>query len=163
MTTTSKMKRVRWMAGLTLTLLFLTLTSPILYQILPTFMPEFDAVFPNLPSKWDGIINLAFVLVQLLLFSCFVVFFFRLFRGLKHGKIFVPGNAHWLYAGAWLPVNSFIFKFAYTCLIYGGSNFALTALVAQTINNLTLFSGITLMALLYDVATDVSEENQLTV
>lgn len=30
-------------------------------------------------------------------------------------------------------------------------------------NNLAMFSGITLMALLYDVATDVSEENQLTV
>ena len=163
MTTKTKMKRVRWMAGLTLALLLLTLSSPILYQILPTFMPEFDAVFPNPPSEWDGIISLAFVLVQLLLFSCFVVFFVRLFRGLKHGKIFVPGNACWLYAGAWLPVNSFIFKFAYTCLISGGSNIALTALVAQTLHNLALFSGVTLMALLYDVATDVSEENQLTV
>ena len=163
MTTKTKMKRVRWMAGLTLALLLLTLSSPILYQILPTFMPEFDAVFPNPPSEWDGIISLAFVLVQLLLFSCFVVFFVRLFRGQKHGKIFVPGNACWLYAGAWLPVNSFIFKFAYTCLISGGSNIALTALVAQTLHNLALFSGVTLMALLYDVATDVSEENQLTV
>ena len=157
------MKRVRWLAGLTLALLFLSLSSPVLYQILPTFMPKFDAVFPNQPSEWDGIIALAFVLVQLLLFSCFVVFFFRLFRGLKHRKIFVPGNDRWLYAGAWLPLIGVVFKFAYTCLISGGSNFALTALVVQTFSNLALFSGITLMALLYDVATDVSEENQPTV
>ena len=163
MTTKAKMKRVRWLAGLTLVLLLLALASPIYYRILPAFMPEFDAVFPNLPSEWEGIIELVFVLVQLLLFSCFVVFFVRLFRGLRHGKIFVLGNARWLYVGAWLPVNSIIFRLAHTCLISGGYNIALTALVAQALYNLALFSGVTLMALLYDVATDVSEENQLTV
>ena len=162
MTTKSKMKRVRWMAGLTLALLFLLLTSPILYQILPAFMPEFDAVFPNRP-EWEGIIELVFVLVHLIFFCCFVVFFVRLFRGLKHGKIFVPGNARWLYVGAWMPLTGIIFRLVHMCLLYGGYSFGLTALVAQTINNLTLFSGITLMALLYDLATDVSEENQLTV
>ena len=162
MTTKSKMKRVRWMAGMTLALLFLSLTSPILYQILPAFMPEFDAVFPNQP-EWEGILELVCVLVHLLLFSCFIVFFVRLFRGLKKGKIFVIGNARWLYVGAWLPVTSIIYRFAYTCLIAGGYNLTLTALVAEALYNLALFSGITLMALLYDVATDVSEENQLTV
>ena len=151
------------MAGLTLALLFLSLTSPLIYQILPAFMPEFDALFPNQSSEWEGIIDLAFVLVHLLLFSCFVVFFVRLFRGLKHGKIFVPGNACWLYAGAWLPVISIIYRFTNMCLFHGGYNLALAALVAQTLYNLALFSGVTLMALLYDVATDVSEENRLTV
>lgn len=163
MTTKSKMKRVRWLAGLTLALLLLSLSSPLIYNLLPAFMPEFDAVFPNLPSEWEGIIELGFVLAHLLFFCCFVVFFVRLFRGLKHGKIFVPGNARWLYAGAWLPLLSIIFRLVHMCLISGGNNFALTALVAQTIHNLALFSGITLMALLYDLATDVSEENQLTV
>lgn len=157
------MKRVRWMAGLTLALLFLSLTSPLIYQILPAFMPEFDALFPNQSSEWEGIVDLAFVLVHLLLFSCFIVFFVRLFRGLKQGKIFVPGNARWLYAGAWLPVISIIYRFTNMCLFHGGYNLALTALVAQTLYNLALFSGVTLMALLYDVATDVSEENRLTV
>ena len=163
MTTKMKMKRVRWTAALTLALLLLSLSSPLIYRLLPAFMPEFDAVFPNLPSEWEGIIDLAFVLVHLIFFCCFVVFFVRLFRGLKHGKIFVPGNARWLYVGAWMPLTGIIFRLVHMCLLSGGYSFGLTALVAQTINNLTLFSGITLMALLYDVATDVSEENRLTV
>jgi len=163
MTTKTKMKRVRWLAGLTLALLFLSLSSPLIYRILPAFMPEFDAVFSNLNPEWEGIIELVFVLAHLLFLCCFVVFFVRLFRGLKHGKIFVPGNARWLYVGAWLPLTGIIFRLVHMCLLSGGYRFALTALVAQTIHNLTLFSGITLMALLYDLATDVSEENRLTV
>lgn len=126
-------------------------------------MPEFDAVFSNLNPEWEGIIDLVFVLAHLLFFCCFLVFFVRLFRGLNHGKIFVPGNARWLYAGAWLPLTGIIFQLVHICLISGGYSLILTALVAQTIHNLALFSCITLMALLYDVATDVSEENQLTV
>lgn len=163
MTTKSKMKRVRWLASLTLAFLCMSLSSPIIYRILPAFMPEFDAVFSNQSPELEGIIELGFVLAHLLFFCCFVVFFVRLFRGLKHGKIFVPGNARWLYAGAWLPLLSIIFRLVHMCLISGGYSLALTALVAQTIHNLALFSGIMLMALLYDLATDVSEDNQLTV
>lgn len=163
MTTKPKMKRVRWMAALTLALLLLSLSSPLIYRLLPAFMPEFDAVFFNLAPEWEGIIELVFVLAHLFFVCCFVVFFVRLFRGLKHGKIFVPGNARWLYAGAWLPLTGIIFRLVHMCILSGGNSFALTALVTQTINNLALFSGITLMALLYDLATDVSEENQLTV
>lgn len=163
MTTKSKMKRVRWLAGLTLALLCLSLTSPIISQVLPAFIPEFDAVFPNQSPEWERIISLIYVLVHLILFGCFVVFFIRLFRGLKHGKMFVPGNASWLYVGAWLPVTNILFQFTYMCLLSGGYNLALTALVVRALYNLALFSGVTLMALLYDVATDVSEENQLTV
>ena len=49
------------------------------------------------------------------------------------------------------------------CFVNGCSGLAIAVLWSQSWRNLTMFSAITLMALLYDVATDVSEENQLTV
>ena len=101
--------------------------------------------------------------LQHLLLRCFFVFFVRLFRGLGRGKIFVPGNARWLYAGAWVPIVTLIYRLVYMCFVNGCSGLAMAVLWSQSWHNLTLFSAITLMALLYDVATDVSEENQLTV
>ena len=163
MPTNRKVKRIRWMAALTLILLFMSLLTPFFLRLLPPTLPGAMPMFETLSTKWKGAIDLIFLLLVCLFNACFFVFFVRLFRGLGRGKIFVPGNARWLYAGAWLPVTSIIFRFAYTCLISGGSNLALTALVAQALYNLALFSGIMLMALLYDVATDVSEENRLTV
>ena len=69
MTTKTKMKRVRWLAGLTLALLLLSLSSPLIYRLLPAFMPEFDAVMPNLSTDWEGFIDLAFVLMHLIFFA----------------------------------------------------------------------------------------------
>lgn len=91
------------------------------------------------------------------------MFFVRLFRGLGRGKIFVPGNARWLYAGACVPIVTLIYRLVYMCFLNGCSGLAMAVLWSQSWHNLTMFSAITLMALLYDVATDVSEENQLTV
>jgi hypothetical protein len=103
------------------------------------------------------------ILLVCLFNACFFVFFVRLFRGLGRGKIFVPGNARWLYAGAWVPIVTLIYRLVYMCFVNGCSGLAMAVLWSQSWHNLTMFSAITLMALLYDVANDVSEENQLTV
>ena len=84
-------------------------------------------------------------------------------RGLGRGKIFVLGNARWLYVGAWVPIVTLIYRVVYMCLMSGCSGMAIAVLCTQSWHNLTIFLGITLMAQLYDVATDVSEENQLTI
>ena len=84
-------------------------------------------------------------------------------RGLGRGKIFVPGNARWLYIAAWLPIFMLSYRIFYVCFVQGGSGLTVAFLCTQSWHNLAMFLAITLMALLYDIATDVSEENQLTV
>ena len=163
MTTKSKIKRVRWMAALTLALLFLSIASPIFMQIMPVWLPNVSHDNPGSLKEWEGVIHLIYAGLHLILFACIVVFFVRMLRGLGRGKIFVPGNARWLYIGAWLPLPIIFLRLTNLFFINGGSPLALTALVTSLFNNLAMFSGITLMALLYDIATDVSEENQLTV
>ena len=151
------------MAGLTLALLFLSLLTPFFLRLLPPTLPGAMPMFETLSTKWKGAIDLAFMLLVCLFNTCFFVFFVRLFRGLGRGKIFVPGNARWLYAGAWVPIVALLYRVVCMLLVQGGSGLAVAVLCAQSWNNLTLFFGVTLMALLYDMATDVSEENQLTV
>ena len=163
MTSKSKVKRIRWMAALTLILLFLSLLTPFFLRLLPPTLPGAMPMFETLSTKWQGAIDLAFILLVCLFNACFFVFFVRLFRGLGRGKIFVPGNARWLYAGAWVPIVTLIYRLVYMCFVNGCSGLAMAVLWSQSWHNLTMFSAITLMALLYDVATDVSEENQLTV
>ena len=163
MTTKSKFTRVKWIAALTLILLFLSLLTPFFLRLLPPTLPGAMPMFETLSAEWKGAIDLVFLLLVSLLNACFFVFFVRLFRGVNRGKIFVPGNARWLYAGAWTPIVTLIYRLVYMCFVNGCSGLAMTVLWSQSWHNLTLFSGITLMALLYDVATDVSEENQLTV
>ena len=150
------------MAGLTLALLFLSLLMPFFLRLLPPSIPDGCPAFAIHP-EWEGAISLIFLLLVCLFNACFFVFFVRLFRGLGRGKIFVPGNARWLYAGAWVPIVTLIYRLVYMCFVNGCSGLAMAVLWSQSWHNLTLFSAITLMALLYDVATDVSEENQLTV
>lgn len=163
MTTKRKMKRVRWLAGLTLSLLFLTLLAPFFSRLLPPSLPVVGPMFANISLEWERAINFFFFLALLLFNACFFVFFVRLFRGLNRGKIFVPNNARWLYVGAWLPIVTLIYRVVSMLLVQGGSGLAVAVLCTQSWHNFTLFSGITLMALLYDVATDVSEENQLII
>lgn len=162
MTTKSKIKRVRWMAALTLTLLFLSLASPFFGKFLSVWMPGFDGINRDRAAEWEGICSIIFVLLYVILFVCLVVFFVRLFRGLKQGKIFVPGNARWLYIGALLPLPIILYRGMYL-ILFGGPSLLTTFFVSFLVQQLALFSAFTLMALLYDVATDVSEENQLTV
>lgn len=150
------------MAGLTLALLFLSLLTPFFLRLLPPSIPDGCPAFAIHP-EWEGAISLIFLLLVCLFNACFFVFFVRLFRGFGQGKIFVPGNARWLYAGAWVPIVTLIYRLVYICFVNGCSGLAMVVLWSQSWHNLTLFSAITLMALLYDVATDVSEENQLTV
>ena len=163
MTTKTKMKRVRWLASLTLALLFLAILSPFFLRLLPPTLPDVEPVFQTLSPAWEGTINIIYVLVILFLNACLFVFFIRLFRGIKHGKIFVPGNARWLYIAAWLPIFMLSYRIFYVCFMQGGSGLTVAVLCSQSWHSLAVFSAITLMALLYDVATDVSEENQLTV
>lgn len=163
MTTKMKMKRVRWTAALTLALLLMSLASPLLMRFLPTWLPDFDPIVYNRPAEWEGVFDLIYVFLILLLFVCIAVFFVRLFRGLKQGKIFVPGNARWLYVGALLPIISLIYRAVSMLFLHGASGLAVAAFITSVNYNVALFLAITLMALLYDVATDVSEENQLTV
>ena len=163
MTSKSKVKRIRWMAALTLLLLFLSFLTPFFLRLLPSAIPNVEPTFANLSPAWEGAIDLIFILLVSLLNACLFVFFVRMLRGLGRGKIFVPGNARWLYVGAWVPIVTLIYRVVYMCLMSGCSGMAIAVLCAQSWHNLTLFLGITLMALLYDVATDVSEENQLTV
>lgn len=159
----NKITRVRWLAALTLALLFFSFLTPFFLRLLPPGLPSTRLTPTPLFLEWEGAINLIFLLVVSLLNACFFVFFLRLFRGINRGKIFVPGNARWLYVGAWVPIVTLIYRVVYMCFVRGTSGLAVAVLAAQSWHNLTLFSGITLMALLYDVATDVSEENQLTV
>ena len=163
MTTKSKIKRVRWMATLTLALLFLTLAGPLLPQLLPMWVSEVNPIIADCQAEWEETFSIIFILLYVILFICIVVFFVRLFRGLKQGKIFVPGNARWLYVGAFLPLPILFYKAMLLFFLFGGSSVSVVVFVSDVSHNLTLFSGITLMALLYDIATDVSEENQLTV
>ena len=162
MTTKSKIKRVRWMAALTLALLFLSLASPFFDRFLPIWMPGFDGINRDRAVEWEGICSIIYVLLYVILFVCLVVFFVRLFRGLKQGKIFVPGNARWLYIGALLPLPIILYRGMYL-ILFGGPSLSTTIFVSSLVQKLALFSAFTLMALLYDIATDVSEENQLTV
>lgn len=163
MTSISKVKRIRWIAALTLALLFLSLLTPFFLRLLPPAIPNVEPAFEPLSSEWKGAIDLIFIILVCLFNACYFVFFARLFRGINKGKIFVPGNARWLYIGAWVPIVTLLYRVVYMFLIQGASGLAIAVLCAQSWNNLTLFFGVTLMALLYDVATDVSEENQLTV
>lgn len=151
------------MAALTLILLFLSLLTPFFLRLLPPTMPNVEPAFATLSPEWKGAIDLVFLLFVSLLNACFFVFFIRLFRGVNRGKIFVPGNARWLYVGAWVPIVTLIYRLIYMCFVNGCSSLAIAVLWAESWHGLAMFSGITLMALLYDVATDVSEENQLTV
>ena len=151
------------MAGLTLALLFLSLLTPFFLRLLPPTLPGAMPMFETLSTKWKGAIDLAFMLLVCLFNTCFFVFFVRLLRGINKGKMFVPGNARWLYIGAWVPIVALLYRVVCMLLVQGGSGLAVAVLCAQSWNNLTLFFGVTLMALLYDMATDVSEENQLTV
>ena len=151
------------MAGLTLALLFLSLLTPFFLRLLPPKLPVVGPAFGPLSPEWKGAIDLIFIIFVCLFNACFFVFFIRLFRGIGRGKIFVPGNARWLYAGAWVPIVTLIYRLVNMCFVNGCSGLALAVLWSQSWHNLTLFFGITLMAMLYDVATDVSEENQLTV
>lgn len=150
------------MAALTLTLLFLSLASPFFGNFLSVWMPGFDGINRDRAAEWEGICSIIFVLLYVILFVCLVVFFVRLFRGLKQGKIFVPGNARWLYIGALLPLPIILYRGMYL-ILFGGPSLLTTFFVSSLVQQLALFSAFTLMALLYDVATDVSEENQLTV
>lgn len=163
MTTNSKVKRIRWMAALTLILLFLSLLTPFFLRLLPPTLPDAKPMFETLSPEWKGAIDLAFILIVLLFNAFIFVFFIRLLRGLGRGKIFVPGNARWLYAGAWLPIFTLTYRVLNMCFLEGGSGLAISVMCSQSWHNLAFFSAITLMALLYDMATDVSEENQLTV
>lgn len=164
MTTKSKIKRVRWMAALTLALLFLTLAEqPILPRLLPMWVSEVNPIISDRQAEWEETFSIIFILLYVILFICIVVFFVRMLRGLKQGKIFVPGNARWLYIGALLPLPIILYRGMILFFLFGGNSVSIGAFVGDVCHNLTLFSGITLMALLYDVATDVSEENQLTV
>ena len=163
MPTNRKVKRIRWMAALTLILMFMSLISPFLLHLIPPFLNEFNPVFKTLSPTWKGIIDMIYVLVILFLNACIVVFFVRMLRGLGRGKIFVPGNARWLYIAAWLPVFMLSYRIFYVCFVQGGSGLTVAFLCTQSWHNLAMFLAITLMALLYDIATDVSEENQLTV
>ncbi|MBR5689147.1 MAG: DUF2975 domain-containing protein [Prevotella sp.] len=163
MTTKGKIKRVRWMAALTLALLFLTLAEqPILPRLLPMWVSEVNPIISDRQAEWEETFRIIFILLYVILFVCLVVFFVRLFRGLKQGKIFVPGNARWLYIGALLPLPIILYRGMYL-ILYGCSSLSTTVFVSSLIQKLALFSTFTLMALLYDIATDVSEENQLTV
>ena len=163
MTTKGKIKRVRWMAALTLALLFLTLAEqPILPRLLPMWVSEVNPIISDRQAEWEETFSIIFILLYVILFVCLVVFFVRLFRGLKQGKIFVPGNARWLYIGALLPLPIILYRGMYL-ILYGCSSLSTTVFVSSLIQKLALFSTFTLMALLYDIATDVSEENQLTV
>ncbi len=159
----SKVKRIRWMAALTLILLFLSLLTPFFLRLLPPTIPNVEPMFTDPSPEWEGTINLIYILLVSLLNACFFVFFVCMLRGLGRGKIFVPGNARWLYVGAWVPIVTLLYRVVYMCLMSGCSGMAIAVLCAQSWHNLTLFLGVTLMAQLYDVATDVSEENQLTV
>ena len=150
------------MAGLTLALLFLSILTPFFLRLLPPSIPDGCPAFAIHP-EWEGAISLIFLLLVCLFNACYFVFFVRLLRGINKGKMFVPGNARWLYAGAWVPIVTLLYRVVYMLVVQGGSRLAIAVLCAQSWNNLTLFFGVTLMALLYDVATDVSEENQLTV
>lgn len=158
-----KVKCIRWMAALTLILLFLSFLTPFFLRLLPPTIPNVEPTFANLSPAWKGAIDLIFILVVSLFNACFFVFFIRMLRGLGRGKIFVPGNARWLYVGAWVPIVTLIYRVVYMCLMSGCSGMAIAVLCAQSWHNLTIFLGITLMAQLYDVAADVSEENQLTI
>ena len=163
MTTKSKIKRVRWMAALTLVLLFLSNATPLFLRFLAAWMPEFSGVDDSRASEWEGICSIIYVLLYAILFVCIVVFFVRLFRGLKHGKFFVPGNARWLYIGALSPFPLLFYRAMFIFFLFGASPLAVASFVMQMFSSLYTFSAFTLMALLYDIATDVSEENQLTV
>lgn len=151
------------MAALTLILLLLSLASPIFLRIVPNWLPDISLDNPGPLRDWEGEINLIYAGLHLILYACIVVFFVRMLRGLGRGKIFVPGNARWLYVGAWVPISTIAFRVTYMFFLYGCSGVTIVAEGVLIFNNLAMFSGITLMALLYDVATDVSEENQLTV
>ena len=95
-------------------------------------------------------------------FLCGLVFFVRILRGLPTGKIFLPGNAKWLYLIA-------IFVFGYEMAIdlmkpeAGGFDSLQTARALVKPMKYVTFIVIALMGLFYQAATDVSEENQLTV
>ena len=151
------------MAGLTLALLFLSLLTPFFLRLLPPSIPDGCPAFAIHP-EWEGAISLIFLLLVCLFNACYFVFFARLFRGINKGKMFVPGNARWLYIGAWVPIVTLLYRVVCMLLVQGGSGLAVAVLFcAQLWNSLAIFFGITLMAMLYDMATDVSEENQLTV
>ncbi len=164
MTSKSKVNRVRWMAGLTLALLFLSLLMPFFLRLLPPTLPNVEPTFEPLSPEWKGAIDFIFIILACLFNACYFVFFVRLLRGINKGKMFVPGNARWLYVGAWVPIVTLLYRFLCMFLIQGGSGLAVAIVIcAQLWKGLAIFFGITLMALLYDMATDVSEENQLTV
>lgn len=163
MTSNTKVKRIRWMAALTLILLFLSLLSPILLRVMPKWLPDISIENPGPLMKWGDEIQLIYAGLHLIMYACIVVFFVRMLHGLGRGKIFVPGNARWLYIGAWIPITNIAFAVTFMFFLYGCSGVAIVAQFVSIFYNLAMFSAITLMALLYDVATDVSEENQLTV
>ena len=117
MTSKSKVKRIRWMAALTLILMFMSLISPFLLPLIPPFLNEFNPVFETLSPTWKMIIVMIYVLVILFLNACIVVFFVRMLRGLGRGKIFVPGNARWLYIAAWLPIFMLSYRIFYVCFM----------------------------------------------
>ena len=95
-------------------------------------------------------------------FLCGMVFFVRILRGLPTGKIFLPGNAKWLYLIA-------IFAFGYELAMdlikpeAGGFDSLQTARALLMPMKYVSLIVIVLMGLFYQVATNVSEENQLTV
>lgn len=152
------------MAGLTLALLFLSLLMPFFLRLLPPTLPDVGPAFGPLSPEWKGAIDLIFIIFVCLFNACYFVFFVRLLRGINKGKMFVPGNARWLYIGAWVPIVTLLYRVVCMLLVQGGSGLAVAVLFcAQLWNSLAIFFGITLIALLYDMATDVSEENQLTV
>lgn len=164
MTSKSKVNRIRWTAGLTLAFLFLGLLTPFFVRLLPPTLPNVEPVFEALSPEWKGAIDLIFIILACLFNACYFVFFVRLLRGINKGKMFVPGNARWLYIGAWVPIVTFLYRVVSMLLVQGGSSLAIAVLFcAQLLDCLAIFFGITLIAMLYDMATDVSEENQLTV
>ena len=72
MTSKSKVKRIRWMAGLTLAFLFLGLLTPFFVRLLPPTLPNVEPVFEALSPEWKGAIDLIFII----LFCLFKLYFY---------------------------------------------------------------------------------------
>ena len=75
MPTNRKVKRIRWMAALTLVLLFMSLLTPFFLRLLPPTLPGAMPMFETLSTKWQGAIDLAFLLLVCLFNACFCKMF----------------------------------------------------------------------------------------
>ena len=72
MPTNRKVKRIRWMAALTLILLFMSLLTPFFLRLLPPTLPGAMPMFETLSTKWKGAIDLIFLFLVCLFNACFL-------------------------------------------------------------------------------------------